>query len=334
MFGVRMVGMTILTCLTSAMAEPVILNPSFEDVGKDGRPLHWTAWNNIGADAATVCTVVERADAPSGKRVAQLAPTSPQIAIFSQNLRGLVPGQWYEVSGMIRCENMVGHGCRLGVEYWQGSVAYGGLDSEPITGTQGWRPAVIRFQAPGKDYRVQLNVFQSGSSGTMWADHLRIRSIPRPSLDPGPRRILEGPYWGMFTCYSRYLHTYGKDMKDAGVYWQRMGLASTAPAVQKAAKELGMMFAACIDGMPGARDANDPCYPVSHSADYLSFIRPFVEKPASGIRIWEVFNEPNLCGGWTLDGYSNVMNLAGKTIKAAKANVLVGTGGFGLPYTG
>ncbi len=316
------------------LAGPVILNPSFEDLNQDGQPLHWKAWNNVGADIVKTCTIVELADAPKGKRVAQLSPTSPQITIFSQNLENLVPGQWYEVSGMIRCKNLAGHGARLGVEYWQDSVAYGSIDAEPVVGTADWTTCTVRFQAPSKIYRVQLDFCQTGFSGTAWLDDLRIKKIPQPSFDVGKRRVLDTPFWGVFTCNWKYFIKYARDMKDAGVYWQRMGLGSTSPEVQKLAGELGMVFAACIDGMPVARDANDRSYPVTHTGDFLGYIKPFIEKPAPQVRIWELYNEPNLRQDWTLDGYSNLLNITSKAIKDTKTNILVGTGGFGLPYTG
>jgi len=47
-----------------------------------------------------------------------------------------------------------------------------------------------------------------------------------------------------------------------------------------------------------------------------------------------VFNEPNLVTGWTVEGYANLLSRAAKAIKATKTDVLVGTGGLGLPYTG
>jgi hypothetical protein len=336
MVNVWNVGVIFLVCFSSVLAQPAIaiINPSFEDVDPAGRPLHWKSWNSVGVDIEKTCSVVERSDAPNGKRVAQLAPTSPQITIFSQNLENLVPGQWYEISGRIKSEKAVGHGARLGIEYWQGSVAYGSLDAEPIVGTTDWTTCVVRFQAPSKQYRVQLDFCQTGNSGTVWMDNLRIRNIPQPSFDVSKRRTLDTPFWGMFTCNWKWYIRYAKEMKDAGVYWQRMGLGSTSPDVQKLAKELGMVFAACIDAMPGPADPNDPCYPVTHSAAYLAFIKPFIEKPAPQVRIWELFNEPNLRHDWTLDGYANLLKVAGKAIKDTKTNVLVGTGGFGLPYTG
>ncbi len=335
-----MIHRTSLCCIlmfmmaASISADPAILNPSFEDVDKAGRPLHWKIWNNVDKDIDKACAIVESADAPNGKRVAQLAPTSPQITIFSQNLEGLIPGQWYEVSGMIRCKNLAGNGARLGIEYWHGSIAYGSIDSEAIVGTTGWQTALVRFQAPSKIYRVQLDFIQTGFSGTAWADNLRIREISQPSFDVGKRRVLDTPFWGIFTCDSKYFLKYAKDMKDAGVHWQRMGLGSTAPNVQKLARELGIVFATCIDGMPGARDTNDRSYPVTHTGDFLGYIKPFIEKPAPQVRIWELYNEPNLKQDWTLEGYSNLMNVTAKVIKDTKTNILVGTGGFGLPYTG
>ncbi|NLX05098.1 MAG: hypothetical protein GXY33_08140 [Phycisphaerae bacterium] len=322
-----------LICL-SAAAEPVIVNPSFEQVAENGQPLGWKAWSTLGDEAAKGCTTVEVGDAPDGKRVGQLAPAAPQIAILSQNLQGLVPGQWYEVSGMIRCNGAVGHGCRLAVEYWRGSVAYGGVDSESLVGDVAWQKAVVRFAAPSTAYRVQLDFIFSGQSGTGWMDDLAIKAIAPPAPDISGRRVLDGPFWGVFTCFARWFHKYARDMQEAGVVWHRMGLGATAPDLQKLAAETGIVFACCIDGMPGARDANDPCYPVTHWGDYLGFIGPFIEKPAPQVRIWEIFNEPNLVASWTLPGYSNLLNRAAKAIKATQTGILVGTGGLGLPFPG
>lgn len=325
----------LLIVSSAAQGAAAIRNPSFEEVDDAGRPRHWNVWINVPGNAGDVCSIVKFADAPHGKRVAQLTPNSPQISIISQNIAGLQPGAWYELSARIRSKDLVGHGARLGVEYWSGSVAYGGIDSEPVTGTTPWRECSLQFQAPAPKYRVQLDFFQCGSSGTVQMDHLRIRKIPAPSFDLNDRRVLEGPFWGMFTCQSKYFLQYGRDMKDTGVYWQRMGLGgATSPEVQTLAQELGMAFASCIDGMPQPRQAGDPCYPVTYFPHFLSFVQPFVEMKQPTIRIWEVFNEPNLRQDWALEGYSNLLNLAGEAIKKINPNVLVGTGGFGLPYTG
>lgn len=314
--------------------DPVIQNASFEESGANGFPAYWTKWNNVGVDTSKTCSAVQRADAPNGKIVAQLSPTSPQITIISQNLQKLVPGQWYEVSAMMRCENALGHGCRLSVEYWQGSAAYGSLDSEPMIGTQGWKKVFVRFQAPSKKYRVQLDFSQSGASGTMWADHFRIKKIATPSFDVQKRKVLDTPLWGMFPWPYDQFERIAPEMSEAGVYWIRMGGGSTAPEMQKIAQKYGMVFETCLDGMPGANDPKDMCYPVTNSTHYLGYLNPYIEKPAPQVRILELFNEPNLVAHWGLEGYSNLLNFAGKAIKDTKTNVLVGTGGFGLPYIG
>jgi hypothetical protein len=319
---------------SSAMAEPIIVNPSFEKVNAQGVPSGWAAWNNAGKEIAKSCTTVERADAPSGKRVAQLAPTSPQITMFSQTLTMLVPGRWYEVSAAIRCEGVVGQGSRLGVEYWLGSAGHGSIDSELTTGTTDWRRVTLRFQAPATRYRLQLDVMQTGQKGLTWVDDLKIRQIPAPKMDVSQRKVLPGMFWGMFTCHAEPFMKYARDMKEAGVYWQRMGMGATSPEIQKLAGEVGMDFACCLDGMPQPLVADDPCYPVTCWPHYLNFVQPFIEKPAARVRLWEVFNEPNLVAAWTVEGYANLLSRAAKAIKATRTGVLVGTGGFGLPYTG
>ena len=110
----------LLGLLTASAAQPAV-NPSFEELDANGRPAGWAAvaWGAAGLVAEETCTVVTDPDAPEGRRVARIALSKPQFAAFGQRLAGLVPGQWYEASAMVRCEGLRGQGCHLNIEFWE-----------------------------------------------------------------------------------------------------------------------------------------------------------------------------------------------------------------------
>ena len=341
-----------LACLSSVLAEPVIANGSFEEnatllqnlkteeLSKDPKALALVEgkWSKIawGCDGATdtACSFVEMPGAPFGKQVAQIDAKLNQISCFAYTLTGLTPGQWYEVSAMLRCENTGGQGTFIQVEYWSKGYASGTIDSEHLVGTVPWTRAAVQFQAPGKEYNQVISCWQFGGPGKSWLDDVKIRTIARPAEDLSKRRVLDAPFWGMFTCYAHYLHQYGKNMKEAGVYWQRQGCSALAPEQQKVAAELGMAYEMCLDGMPAATDPKDPCYPLTTSKDYQAYVEGCLNQAGPTIKIWEVFNEPNTNPAWTLPGYANLLCLAGKTIKAAKPDTIFATGGFTSPEIG
>jgi hypothetical protein len=345
----RIISLISLVCLSSVFAEPVISNPSekdlldnikTEEVSKDARLLKMVEgkWSRIawGCPEATAkaCSIVKVPDAPSGRNVAQIDAKINQISCFAYSLTGLTPGQWYEVSAMIKCENTVGQGTFLQVEYWIKGYGSGTIDSEHLVGTAKWTKAAVQFQAPGKDYHMIISCWQFGGPGKSWLDDVRLKKIDRPVIDISKRRVLDAPFWGMFTCLANYLHQYGKDMKDAGVYWQRMGGSATAPEQQKKAEELGMAYEMCLDGMPAPKDSKDPCYPVTNSPEYKAYVEDYLKKSGPSIRIMEVFNEPNTNLAWTLPGYANLLCLAGKTIKEKNPKMIFATGGFTSPEIG
>ncbi len=348
----RIISLVSLVCFSSVLAEPVISNPSFEEkeellsniqtenVSKDAKLLKivegkWAkiAWG-VPEASNSACSLVDVPDAPSGRRVAQIDAKINQITVFAYQLTGLTPGQWYEVSGLLKCENTNGQGTFLQVEYWIKGYGSGTIDSEHLVGTVPWTKASVQFPAPGKDYHMVLSVWQFGGPGKSWLDDVRLRKIDRPVIDISKRRVLDGPFWGMFTCYANYLHQYGKDMKDAGVYWQRQGGSALAPEQQKKAEELGMVFEMCLDGMPAPKDPKDPCYPVTSSPEYKAYVEDYLKRAGPSIRIMEIFNEPNTNLSWTLPGYANLLCLAGKTIKEKNPKMIFATGGFTSPQIG
>ncbi len=330
-----------LSCLTALLvalplsAQEIVRNASFEIADDDGRPEAWTGVVWGGADTEpSVCTVVARDDAPEGRYVAQTRPTAPICAAWAQQLDNLEPGRWYEASVALKCEDLVGHGCHLNLEYWRGEIGYGCVDAEHLVGTHDWTRQTVRFLAPGPDYWMKLSLFQIGGPGTVWFDDVTVRPIDPPDPDLSQRRVLEQPFWGMFTCFARYLHEYGELMRDLGVHWQRQGLSSTAPEQQQVAERLGMSFQTCIDGMPLATDPQDPCFPTTDTEAYLDFLNPFLEAAGPSIKCWEFFNEPNTHLGWSLPGYANLITRVGPAIKARHPEALIATGGFALPGVG
>ncbi len=328
------VGLAILAGVSAA--GPSIENPSFEALDKHGAPVGWTlvAWGRDGLNPARSCASVATPDARHGHRAARITPEVAQYDAIAQELKGLVPGRWYEVSCAIRCRDLQGQGCFLNLEYWKDELGYGCVDSERLVGTVDWTRAAVRFQAPGPDFACKLSCWQIGGPGECWFDDLRLRETSAPRPDVSRRRVLDGSFWGMFTCYARYLHQYGKDMQAAGVHWQRQGGSATAPEQQAVAESLGMVYEMCLDGMPAPADKDDPCYPMTSSAAYLDYLRGYLDKAGPTIRAWEVFNEPNNNLAWTLPAYAGLLKLAGRTIKERHPDAIFATGGFAVPEVG
>jgi len=295
------------------------------------------AW---GTNEATTnaLTIVEMPDTPEGTFAAQIHHEANQISAFAYSFEPaeLQAGTSYEVTAKIRTEGLVGQGAFVNVEFWRGGYGSGSVDSEHLNGTNPWREAKIQFVAPSRRYHIKLSLWAFGGPGKAWFDDVSIRRIARPRIDVSKRHVIDAPFWGMFTCYGNYLHQFGKDMKAAGVYWQRQGLSSLAPEQQAFMEDNGMAFESCIDGLPAGKDPNDPCYPVTDSEEVRKLVQVIAAKAGPSIRILEVFNEPNTHVGWTLPAYANLLVLAGQTLKASPKGqqILFGTGGFTSPQIG
>ena len=248
-----------------------------------------------------------------------------------------MPGQWYELTAMIRCEQLDGQGCFVAVEYWKKGPSDGGkgcINSPNLVGTRGWEKATVRFLAPGRDYRCLVCCYQAGGIGNAWFDNIAVRHIARPTFDNSKRRVLDGPYWGMFTCYANYLHQYGNDMKLAGIHWQRMGTAALDPHQKDLAHKLGMVYAMCLDGMPKPDKNDDPCYPVTSTPAYQKWLDKCVKAADPTIRVWEVFNEPNTNLNCEPAGLYEPVEVGRKTIREKRPGNLAATGGLATYIAG
>ena len=316
-------------------ADVPVANPSFEVAADNGIPVGWSAWTDRGGDLSQHFAAVPFQGAPDGERILKITALKPQTCILSQKLAALTPGRWYEATAKTRCEQVQGHASSLAIEFWRGDgVNLGSIDSEALVGTCDWRTCSIRFQAPHPSQAVRLDCFLRAQSGTAMFDAVSVRATAPPNRDYSRRQVLDGGFWGMFTCFFPPFREYADDMAQAGVRWQRMGLGSTLPDIQRRADELGMVFDTCIDGMPPATEPSDPCYPVTDTKAMEAFLRRYAEKELPGVRIWECYNEPNGNTGWTLPGYINYVKAAAACVRAAKPGALIAPGGFAVPYTG
>lgn len=352
----RLIIITLGIVCGFVWAEPLVNNGSFEnansllqnvrteDIVKDPKLLakalgNWAtvAWGTKDASKDAL-SIVALPDAPHGKHVAQIDNKINQISAFAYQVpkEQLTPGRWYEIACRIRTEDVIGQGAFLMVEFWDDGYGCGGVDSEHLIGTNPWRDAKVRFLAPPKKYATKISLWSFGGPGKVWFDNVTLREIPTPKIDTSKRHVIDAPFWGMFTCYGNYLGQYGKDMKAAGVYWQRQGLGGLNPYTQKFMEETGMAFEMCIDGVPVATDPNDPCYPVTHSQEAVTSFQGAIRQAGSRVRIFEVLNEPNTHLDWTLPGYANLLVLLGKTLKddPKREQILFATGGFAVPQIG
>lgn len=314
-------------------------NASFEEMDEKGMPCGWNAgvWGAERLDVASIWGIMEQPGVPLGARAARVVATGRHFSTLAQEMKNLTPGRWYEVTAMIRCEQLDGHGAFIAVESQKkdGTDNGSGCVSSPnMIGTSDWTTASVRFLAPGNDYRCVVSCYQAGGPGTSLFDNIVVRPIERPTFDNSKRRVLDGPFWGMFTCWPNYLHQYGQEMKSAGVYWQRMGTAALHPDQRDVAQKLGMAYAVCLDGMPNPDDKTDPCYPVTSSAVYRKWLAKCVQDANPTVRTWEVFNEPNTNLEWNLRGYTNLLKLVGKVIRQERPGDLAATGGFAAYQAG
>jgi len=338
-----LVFIVMLFCLLcnalTAKQNPCLTNTSFEKYNsKDDLP-GWrkALWGRDGL-SPTIWSGVTRSDSPSGKRSAQVEITgAPHFAALAQEISTLTPGQWYEASVMLRTENIQGHGVFLAVEYWKNNGSDGSagcINSECLIGNNLWTRATVKFLAPGKDYKCILSLWNAGGPGKAWFDDVRVVKITAPSFDESKRRVLDGPFWGMFTCYAEYLHKYGDDMKTAGVYWQRQGMGALGDSQKGLAERLGMAYQLCFDGMPAATNKDDICYPVTESNECLKYVQGCLNAATKTARVWEVYNEPNTDLRWNLKGYTETIKLMGREVKSRRPDDAFATGGLAAYQAG
>jgi len=140
----------------------------------------------------------------------------------------------------------------------------------------------------------------------------------------------------MFTCFANYLHQYGQDMENAGVYWQRQGGAAAHPDQQRATARHKMVFEMCFDYMPAPKDPKDPCYPITNSAEYTKYVHNTLDQNPATLRVVELFNEPNTGTNWTLAAYANLLKVYKDAVRSHPygKDLVIGTGGVTTPYVG
>ena len=315
---------------TEAMAEDPALQ---KEMAGRWRAVAW------GVPEATTdaSSIVADPSAPDGKQVVEVHHQINQISavVMQLDTKQLVPGRWYRADGKIRTEGLRGQGCHLNLEYWIGGNGSGSVDSEHLVGDNGWTDASAVFQAPNSQYNLNLSFFVLGGPGKAWLDDVRVRQIEKPAFDQSKRRVLDGSFWGMFTCFPMYLHQYGKDMKEAGVYWQRQGSAALNEHQQGLAQQLGMAFEMCLDGTPPASDREgDEQNLEAGWPGYEKWVAQCLEQAGPAIRIIEVANEPNTHVQWTLPGYAELLCRVGKMVKEHKSQIAFATGGFTSPQIG
>jgi hypothetical protein len=315
--------------LSKSIPDPEITNPSFEN--------GLTGWGTIvwGSESPEPgFSAIQTPSVPDGDYVSQINNTTSQISVLAQEMpsKMLVPGQWYEISCKQRCEDITGQGSFLAVEFWDDGLSYGAISSEHLVGTTEWTDTKLRFLAPAESFRVVISQWIFGGTGIAQFDSLSIREVAEPDFNNDQRKVIDGSFWGMFTWLPSFLNQYAADMSSAGVYWQRMGLASLEQ--QSFVSDHGMVFQSCIDSLPAANDPDDECYPVTDSDDTINLIDDIVDQAGSAIRVLEVVNEANIKANWTLEAYSNALTLIGSTLNDNNANIMLATSGFSSPYTG
>jgi hypothetical protein len=327
-------------------AEEVVYNPSFEMVDAQGLPDGWLrmAFGNPKADAAKSCSLVDVTDAPDGNKAMRLTPDVPQISLFVQLVKGLKPGQWYEASANVKCQNLKGQGASLMVEFWRGSIPCGNVDTKHVYGTMDWKKYTVRFLAPPTDYTVKVTCIQIGGPGSVWFQSPTIVPIPPPKQDLSQRKVIDVPFFGIYTHTPSHVHKYIDDMAKNGVGLTRQGentLDEDHTQIELM-KDAGMKNVLCAVRVPmvsNKDDQSDPCFPV----DSLKFEKQLKEQLAQMspiTSVYEMFNEPNMRVGdnwsqnWSLPAYINMCSIAGRVIKDNKPDLLLGTGGFANPMVG
>ncbi len=327
-------------------AEELVYNQSFEQVNAQGMPEGWMpmAFSNPKADAGKSCSLVEVTDAPGGSKAVRLNPDISQISLFVQLVKDLKPGQWYEASAYIKCQNLKGHGASLMVEFWKGTNPYGNVDTNHMYGTMDWKKQTVRFLAPPSDYTVKLTCIQIGGPGSAWFQKPTIVPIPAPKQDVSKRKVVDVPFFGIYTHVPSHVHKFVEDMAKVGVGLTRQGenTLDEDHSQIELMRKVGMKNVICAVRAPLVSDKNDlsdPTYPFDSSKweKQLNYEIPRLNPITS---VYEMFNESNMrvSDDWrhnlSLPSYIKMCEIAGRVIKEKKPDLLLGTGGFANPMVG
>lgn len=172
----RMLLIVLAGCSLSGAASADIVNGGFESDltgwdAHDGRNVEIT--DGIGG------LVYE------GQHAARLHYTFGADGVeLNQQLAGLTPGQFYEVTGMVNVTEFVSRGWAVaGLQININASQAGGLLYSAVVSevTDGWRPFAVQFMAP-TDGEAWINTAWYGAnSGDAYIDGMSIRTTPTPA---------------------------------------------------------------------------------------------------------------------------------------------------------
>jgi hypothetical protein len=171
-----------LFAFDTALGKNLLPNSSFEAVNEDGAPEEWGFGIDNSALGIEATGTIVTSSSVTGQRSAEVrVPVSPEgdVRAYWSNPEAIEAGKSYVLSGYIRTEN-VESATNFGASVYvpvTGNDPYQQPNSPWITGTKGWRKAIIAFSttADGGDSPTAHSRGEiQQATGVAWFDNMSL----------------------------------------------------------------------------------------------------------------------------------------------------------------
>jgi hypothetical protein len=171
-----------LFAFDTALGANLLPNGSFESVSEDGAPDEWAFGIDNEALGIEATGTIVTSTSVTGQRSAEVrVPVSPEgdVRAYWSNPEAIEAGKSYVLSGYIRTENVesaAGFGASVYVPV-TGNDPYQQPNSPWMTGTKGWRKAIIAFSTTadgGDSPTAHSRGEMQQATGVAWFDNMSL----------------------------------------------------------------------------------------------------------------------------------------------------------------
>lgn len=179
----RMLLIVLASCGACGSASADIINGGFESSLSDGIGDPFPGWDSFDGRNITITDGIGGL-VYEGQYAARLNYTHGSEGVeLNQQLTGLTPGQFYEVSGMVNITSFESRNWAVsGLQINVNDSKHDGLVYSAIktAATDGWQPFAVEFMAPS-DGDAWVNTMWYGmDSGDAFIDGVSVRTTPTP----------------------------------------------------------------------------------------------------------------------------------------------------------